>query len=174
VGESKNMLSIPENILPLSGFEITLNDDPTLETISLTLFACGCSRRCEGCQNESIQELQNGNHELLELGQIEKIILDKTPPVSSVVFCGGDFLPNYEKQLKYLIEFCKNKKLKTILYTGEKYEDIDEILKKQLDIVVSEPFILSKKQSSFPASTNQKTWIKGKLVLPSDLKINHL
>lgn len=153
-------IKISSDFLPLSSYEIVSNDDPTLETISLTLFVAGCPRRCKNCHNESLQTVTEKNCQIVSLEKIKKLILSKKILVKSIVFCGGDFLPFYEKQLETLVDFCKKENLKTILYTGETYENIKEKLKNKIDIIISEPFEYSLfSQNTFPASSNQKVWI---------------
>jgi len=158
--------------IPLASYEIVVNDDPTLETISLTLFVAGCVRRCLGCQNPDLQKITSTNHIDTSINTIKKIIEDKMCLIKSVTFCGGDFLPQNENELYEIARFCKSKKLRTIIYTGELYEKIDEKLKKYLDIIVDGPYDQSKKQSKFPASSNQRCWINGELVNCDNLKIN--
>jgi len=126
--------------IPFVNYEITTNDDPTLETISLSIFVAGCIRRCPGCQNPDIQKVTDINSKIVTLDYIKKIIEDGLCLITSVCFVGGDFLPLYEPQLYELSKFCKSKKLRTIIYTGELYEKINEKLKKYLDIIVDGPY----------------------------------
>ena len=163
----------PDNI-PLSNFEVTTNDDPTMETISLTIFVAGCVRRCIGCQNPDLQIVTDKNSKLVSLDIIKDIIERNSILVSSICFCGGDFLPNYKLQLYDLSKFCKSNDLKTIVYAGELYENIDDELKKYIDIIVDGPYNQSKKQSGFPASSNQRCWINGELVNCDELEINKI
>ena len=164
--------NISPETLPISSFEIVSNDDPTLETISLTLFVAGCPRRCLNCQNPELQEVNSKNHKLLTLDQVKEIINDKLCLIKSVTFCGGDFLPLYEIQLIELVKFCKSINLKTILYTGELFENINDYLKKDINIIVDGPYLHNKKTNRFPASSNQRCWIDGQLINCDDLEIN--
>jgi len=165
-------VKIESDKIPLTKFEITTNDDPTLETISLTLFVAGCIRKCIGCQNSELQKVTSDNHKLITVDQVKKIIKCKSCLIGSVVFCGGDFIPLYKLQLYELIRFCKMSGLKTIIYTGELFENIDDDLKIYLDIIVDGPYDQSKQQSKFPASSNQRCWINGKLVNCDNLEVN--
>lgn len=158
--------------IPLANYEITSNDDPTLEVITLTLFVAGCVRRCIDCQNPELQVVSDNNHKLISLEDIKKIINDCSILAKGVCFCGGDFLPLYKSQLYELALFCKMNGLKTIIYTGELFEDIDSDLKAVLDIIVDGPYDKSKQQSKFPASSNQRCWINGNMVNCDSLKIN--
>lgn len=151
---------------------MTTNDDPTLETISLTLFVAGCVRRCIGCQNPKLQEVNEKNHTMLSVPEIKKIIENKLCLIKSVVFCGGDFLPTNEIILIQLVDFCKSKNLKTILYTGELFENLSEYLKQNVNIIIDGPYDYHRKTNNFPASSNQRCWIDGKLTNYRNLKIN--
>ena len=166
------MIKILPNELPLAGYEITMNDDCTLETISLTLFASGCVRHCNGCQNPELQIMDEKT--IISIDQVKQIIKYKQVLIESVAFSGGDFIPLYSEQLKELICFCKNNTLKTIIYTGETYSNIDEWFKENADIIVSEPYDGDMKQGGFPASTNQKVYINGKEVDAMKLQINNI
>jgi anaerobic ribonucleoside-triphosphate reductase activating protein len=167
----KKMEISPET-LPIASFEINTNDDPTLETISLTLFVAGCARRCHGCQNPGLQEVNNINHKLFFLDEVQELIENRLCLIGSVCFCGGDFLPLYKLQLKKLIEFCKSRSLRTILYTGELFENIDEYFKNNIDIIVDGPYDQMKRTNKFPASSNQRCWINGVQAKPESLEIN--
>lgn len=165
-------MKIKPDQIPLSNFEIVTNDDPKLETISLSLFVAGCVRRCIGCQNPELQEITETNSKIVSLDYVKKIIEKSSILVTSVCFCGGDFLPIYKLQLYELVRFCKNKDLKTILYTGELFEKIDKFFQENINIIVCGPYDQSKKQPKFPASSNQRCWIDNKLVNCDKLKIN--
>lgn len=166
------MINISTDKLPLAGFEVTFNDDPEMETLSLMLFVSGCTRTCKGCQNPELQKPRE--KDIMSISAVKKIIDEKSKYIGSVSFSGGDFLPLYENQLKQLISYCIILKLKTILYTGEKYNDINNWFKENIDIIVSEPFDINRKQSKYPASSNQKVWIKGIEINPNTLKINKI
>lgn len=157
--------------VPVAGWEITTTEDPTKETVSLTIFIQGCTRRCDGCLNPELQSFDKSLN--IPLENIQKLIDTASKAVcGSVCFCGGDWLPTFKNALEVLIDFCREKKIRTILYTGEYYEDIPEILKEKIDIIVSDPFDITKLQEGFPASSNQRVWIDGERVDPKTLKIN--
>lgn len=166
------MLKILSNELPLAGYEITFNDDPTQETISLSLFVSGCVRRCDGCQNPELQKIDKSK--ITSLNQIKQLIKSKQQLIGSVAFSGGDFIPLFYNQLKELMTFCTNNNLKIIIYTGETYNNIDNWVRENANIIISEPYEKDKKQGSFPASTNQKVWINGEEINEKKLKINNL
>ena len=111
---------------------------------------------------------------IISINQVKKIIKSKQVLIDSVAFSGGDFIPLYSEQLKELICFCKNNTLKTIIYTGETYDKINEWFRENSDIIVSEPYDSDMKQGGFPASTNQRVYINGKEVDVKKLQINNM
>lgn len=157
--------------LPLISAQITCNDDPTLETISLTLFVSGCVRRCEGCQNPELQVIPDEDT-WYEIVNICNVIRSKVGLIGSVCFSGGDFLPLYERQLIFLVEYCQKLGLKTILYTGESYKNINFWLKSNINIITSEIFDIGLYQNMIPASSNQVVYINGVLTPHENLEIN--
>lgn len=169
----KNILS---DEIPFVSYELNMNDDPEMNTISLTLFIAGCPRNCLGCQNESLKQIKiNENCNLVSINYIKNLIKEKSILCKSVCFCGGDWLPWYENQLIKLINYCKELNLKTIVYTGELYNNIDEWIKINTSIIVSEPYIEELKwKYTFPITKNQQVHINNILIDPKDLKINNI
>lgn len=165
-------MKISDDELPLNSYEINFNDDPTLETIVLTLYVSGCVRRCIGCHNPQLQEVDLST--LVPIQYIEKLILNMKPLIGSVCFCGGDFIPLYTNQLRKIIKICKLNNLRTILYTGELYENIDPDIRENLDIIIDGPYEQDKKNThfSFPASSNQRVFIKGIQYPIDELAVN--
>lgn len=160
-----------ERPIPIAGFQTTLNDDPFL-SISLTIFCSGCKFHCEGCQQPLLQNPKNG--ELMDFLQIKYTIDRHTDLIESVCFCGGDWI-FYPDQLKKVSIYAKMLNLKTILYTGCLYEKISSEILKYIDVVIDGKFDHEKQQNSFPASKNQRIFVKGKKIDdPSSLPINNL
>jgi anaerobic ribonucleoside-triphosphate reductase activating protein len=165
---------IGSEFIPLAGIDINNNDDPTLETMCLTLFVYGCPRRCINCQNPELQTIPK-NIVLTSIVDVKKLI-EKYYNflIKSVAFCGGDFLPYYECQLIELSKYCKELGLKTILYTGELYESINKSVKNLIDITVDGPYQNdNKNETQFPPSKNQRVFIDGIQIDPGVLKINN-
>jgi anaerobic ribonucleoside-triphosphate reductase activating protein len=157
--------------IPIAGFQTTLNDDPFL-TISLTIFCSGCKFNCEGCQQPLLQDPKNG--EPMNFLQIKSVIDKHINLIESVCFCGGDWI-FYPDQLKKVSTYVRTLNLKTILYTGCLYERISNEILECMDIIIDGKFDCKKQQSSFPASKNQRIFVKGKKIDdPSSLPINNL
>jgi len=150
-----------ENIVPILGFEVTTNDDPQLDGMGLTIFCSGCMFDCNGCQNPTGKNPDNGIK--MSLDDIKSKIKDSKDLVKSVTFCGGEFTL-YPNQLKELSKYCKDSDLKTILYTGNLYENLDKVYVDYLDIVVDGPYNEDLRQNIFPATRNQRVWVSGKLL----------
>lgn len=158
-----------KSFIPIAGFQTTLNDDPFL-TISLTIFCSGCKFDCEGCQQPILQDPRNGKP--MGPSQIKSEISKHIGLIESVCFCGGDWI-FYSYHLKEVSTYVKSLNLKTILYTGCLYENISKDILEYIDIVVDGKFDCKKQQNSFPASKNQRVFIKGIEVNPSILPINN-
>jgi anaerobic ribonucleoside-triphosphate reductase activating protein len=157
--------------LPLGALEITLNDDPTLETISLTIYVQGCIRKCIGCHNPEFQEFNENN--LIDIEDLKDIIKEKCSSLcTSVCFCGGDFLPKFAEQLEVLVDYCNELNVRTILYTGERYQDIPGETRNKIDIIITDPYDINLATDKFPASENQRVWMNTMRVNPDTLAIN--
>jgi pyruvate-formate lyase-activating enzyme len=154
--------------ISIAGHQVTLNDDPFL-SISLTIFCSGCRFNCKGCQQPLLQDPKNGT--MMDFFQIKTIIDKHVDLVDSVCFCGGDWI-FYQKFLRKVSSYCKYLKLKTILYTGCLYEQISPEISKNIDVIIDSKFDVSKKQTSFPPSENQRVFLNGKQVCPNELPIN--
>ena len=153
------------------GVEITLNDDPELSGCGLTIFCCGCPHACPGCHTPDSWIPENGK--LTPIKDLKKKIEDSLPLIKYVCFCGGEFLL-YRKALIELADWCKTLKLKTILFTGYDYHAISEDVRETIDVIVDGKYREDLKQIKFPASTNQKVFIKGVSVDPLTLPINQV
>jgi len=155
--------------IPILGISTTLNDDPELTGVTLTIFCSGCPHKCEDCQTPMSWDVSNGK--LMEIEEIKNKIKKSISLIKSVCFCGGEFLL-YEKQLIELGNFCNIQNIKTILYTGYVYEEINSDIIKLMDIIIDGKYMKELKQNSFPASSNQRVWKYGNIINHSDLRIN--
>lgn len=157
------MGSLSAKIIPEVYF--SFNDHPFRKP-SFVLYFCGCPHKCKNCHSP---ELQNENyfgcqevdcHSLLEIIKFYHNIYKKY--VESLVLLGGDpvvyakFLQEFLKDLKADLNF------EVVLYTGFLFEDIDESLKDYVDIIVDGKYIDELKTNKFPASSNQRIFVKDK------------
>ena len=154
--------------VPIMGMQSTLNDDPDKLGVGLTIFASGCIHKCKNCQNPESQDVSNGTPMTLE--EIKRKIYESVKLVKSVTFSGGDFYL-YTEALKELSTYAKlDLKLKTILYTGFKYEDLDQEIINHIDIIIDGKYNSEEAQNTFPASKNQNVFKNGKQLSEKEIK----
>lgn len=95
--------------------------------ISLVIFTAGCMLRCPYCHNPDIIE----GGELKEIQEIFREISDSLDFIDSVVLTGGEPLIQY-REVKTILNYCKNHDLNTKLDTNGYYP---ELLKELIDLV---------------------------------------
>ena len=149
--------------------EITLNDDPELSGIGLTIFFAGCPHKCEGCHNPRSWDSRNGD--LIDKEEIEEKIRKSSTLIKSVCFCGGEPLL-YKEALVDLTKFCRSYGLKVILYTGYLFEEIDKDIIHNVDTIIDGKYVEELESGTFPASDNQRVFIDGQQINPKELQIN--
>ena len=162
-------------MLPIAKFEIGFIDDPFLRP-SLNIYVCGCWHKCKNCQNKELQDPDSELCQRYTLSQIcQKIDTIKNSFVKSIVYLGGDF-GFYPIRLFEISKFAHECNLANVFYTGFKLEDINPKYLAHIDVVIDGKYIEELKQDSFPASLNQRVWVKkeGRFVAidPKILPIN--
>lgn len=151
-------------IIPEIGFSFI---DHPFRKPSLLLFFCGCYRNCKGCQSPELQNPNNSDCIEISVYQLEKILnyylSNYNNKINSLVICGGEPLL-YTDFLISLLDKIKEKypNLEIVLYTGFKFEDISDNLKKYLDFIIDGEYREDLKTYSFPASANQRVFYKNK------------
>ena len=131
---------------------------------SFVLYFCGCFRNCPGCHSP---ELQNPYSDLCQTVTTEELIsvleyyIEKfRNKITSIVLLGGDPVL-YAKDIVKVFSYLKKKYvLEVVLYTGELFENLDADLKDVVDLVVDGEYQETLKTGSFPASANQRIFIK--------------
>ncbi len=146
--------------ISLLGIQTTINDDPFLSGVGLTIFAAGCPHHCVGCHTPESWDIENGSYVLVD--DIKSKIQNSVSIIKYVAFCGGEFIL-YNDALLQLSAFSKELGLKTILYTGYYYDQLKYTDIKYIDVIVDGPFIEAQKQAIFPASKNQRVWVDGEV-----------
>jgi len=149
--------------------QIVLNDDPELEGITLTIFLSGCDHACKNCHNPVSWDPKNGT--IIDIKEIEDKIDDSVSLIKSLCFCGGEPLLQPEAVRK-LTNKAKSHGLKTILYTGYLFEEISKDIREMIDIIIDGRYMDECYQTHYPASTNQRVFIRGQEVDPKTLSIN--
>jgi len=142
----------------------SFNDHP-LRKPSLVVYFCGCPHRCKGCYSP---ELQNPHYEICSNFTPDEVVrrilsyrarmLDR---VNSLVLLGGDPVL-YSEGLSAALEKLKEKvpDFEIVLYTGFLFEEVPEKLKEKVDVVIDGKYREDLKTGKFPASSNQRVWIK--------------
>jgi anaerobic ribonucleoside-triphosphate reductase activating protein len=123
-------------------------------SIAVAVYFAGCSIRCPGCQNKHLWDRANG--QLMSL-EVVCSTIGQHPLADAIVFLGGE--PT--DQIDFLQGICTtmvNKK--RVLYTGREFEWLPASLCNQLDMVVCGPYREEMHIDKWPASTNQRIFIK--------------
>lgn len=147
----------------------------------VTLWCCGCQRKCPGCFNVEAQDPNFGQK--FDDSVKEKIFKELANPVcSGLSLMGGEPMSKLSDNRIQMIQLCKECKEKfphknIWMWSGYSYEELsnDETTKdilKYIDVLVDGPFIVEKKDLSCPwrGSTNQRvidvksTLAKGKVI----------
>lgn len=133
----------------------------------VTLWVCGCSRKCPGCFNPDAQNPEYGK--LFDDEAKEKIFKELANPiVSGLSLMGGEPMSKLSDNRKQVIQLCKECKEKfpdkdIWMWSGYTFEELkaEETTGKILDyidVLVDGPFVQEKKDPSCPyrGSTNQR------------------
>lgn len=124
----------------------------------------GCEHHCKGCQNPQTWDYNNGKPFTYDTLNTLIALLNK-PYIKGLTISGGDPLApaNINTVLsicKYIKDYTYNKDI--WIYTGYKFEEISDNIKKYVDAVVDGEFELNNRDITlrFRGSTNQKIWHK--------------
>ncbi len=154
--------------VPFVKLEVTFVDDP-LCRISLALYVAGCKRRCPGCHNPQLQDPKNGKPEELEtIQQMANPIL-LSGVVASVVFLGGDWAM-YPEAYVQMARWARKKKLGTVLYTGDRIENLPQDVCDASDFIKDGPYV-KELPSVYPPSSNQRVFLHGEPVKVEELPL---
>lgn len=161
-----------EACVPFVRLDVTGVDDPEAK-LGIVLYVAGCSRRCPGCHNRDLQ--LSRNHTFVPTGTvvnyIDRYLKDKKASelIECVVFQGGDWM-EYPEAYSDLASIVKVRGYRTVLYTGEYYENLAESVREMSDWVIDGPWE-EDKVSVFPPSSNQRVFRHGQLVDPEELPL---
>jgi len=123
------------------------------DQISLNIYAQGCKKRCNGCQNPDLQDFNGGK--LLNISDIDSLLSDYSL-CGWVCWLGGDAIYQEESLIEFNKEF-KKRGLRIALYTGLEFEELSESVLETLDLVVDGEWI------GIPVTdntTNQSIWYR--------------
>lgn len=159
-------------LIPFVRLDVSGIDDPEA-AMAVVLYAAGCPRRCPGCHNPGLQEA--GDHPLRSaeevISYLERFFArdEAFTLIEAVVFQGGDWA-------EYPIVYCavalwlRVKGFRTVLYTGEVFENLPEHVRETSDWVIDGPWE-EDKPSVFPPSINQRVFHRGQRVDPEQLPL---
>lgn len=144
--------------------KITTCDVSNGEGIGVVLWVSGCDIQCPGCHNKETWDPKSGK-EFTEKDL--NLILNelKKPYISRFTLSGGHpLMPCNRKNVRELLQKIRNDCpfIEIWLYTGYKYENLDEeckyICDNLCDIIVDGPYIESERDISLPfrGSKNQR------------------
>jgi len=157
-------------LVPIARVEVSTVDDPDCG-VSIAVFVAGCRRSCSGCQNPELRSTKSFKFQPLSdvVGRISRLVSQSGDLVSSVVFVGGEGMLYVSAYIRLAL-WCQSQKLKVVLYTGEKYEDVPDGVRQVSDFVIDGEW----KQDMpgiFPPSTNQRVFHRGELVTSEKLPL---
>jgi len=158
--------------IPFIRAEVSGIDDPEAGT-AIILFVAGCPRSCPECHNPQLQDASA--YVGISVGFIVECLggmLDHGATavlVEAVVFQGGDWA-EYPEAYCEIAEWCRQKGLRTVLYTGELYENLPETVRRASDWVIDGPWDQDV-VSVFPPSSNQRVFHQGRSVEPEQLPL---
>lgn len=157
-------------LVPLVRVELSTADDPECG-ISVALFVAGCRHRCLGCQNPELQTTQGFKFQPIEdvISRVRTVVDRSGGLVDSVVFLGGDWML-YQNSYLRVTQWARGRSLKTVLYTGEKYEDLSEAVRQASEWVIDGDW-RQDLPGVYPASTNQRVFHRGQLTSPESLPL---
>lgn len=99
----------------------------------------GCNIRCAGCCNPELQELKVAN--IMTVGEVVKLAIQSQldNQIEGVTFLGGE--PTLQDGLLFLVKRLSALNIGTILFTGKDYDELDDELKKSVDLVIDGSFV---------------------------------
>lgn len=134
-------------------------DSANGDGLRVSLFVSGCSLHCKGCFNKDAWD-KNYGKEFTEETMDTLLEALRNPWIDGLSILGGDPLEDYNvPTVNYIVALVKQMfPKKTIwMWTGRKYEKIKDLaLLKYVDVLITEPFIESKKcYGKYYGSSNQ-------------------
>ena len=148
----------------VSVFSFSFNDHPFRKP-SVVIHFCGCVHRCRGCHSKALWDPDSNYCEKFTVEELKEKVLDQFAKaggmVKSLVLLGGDPVEQYPLLADFLEELKKDvPDLEIVLYTGYLFEDLPERLLDAVNIVVDGKYMENLQTGKFPASSNQRVWLK--------------
>lgn len=127
---------------------------------SLTIWFSGCSMHCDGCQNTTLWDRDNGVEYEVDGLLIDPIVNEcKSLDIDTVVLLGGEPLEQDIADLLKLVTELKRNGLNIWLYTGKEFDEVPVVIKDYCSVIKTGKYIDALKKDGFPASSNQSVWV---------------
>lgn len=158
---------------PFVKLDVTGVDDPEA-AVAVVLYVAGCPRRCPGCHNPNLQQV--GDHPPRSSNEVICYLEgffardEASTLIEAVVFQGGDWA-EYPVVYCEIAAWARQKGFRTVLYTGEVFENLPKPVREASDWVVDGPWEQDM-VSVFPPSSNQRVFHQGRRVEPEQLPLH--
>lgn len=103
--------------------------------ISLAIHVSGCALRCRNCHSSDLWNSKVGAE--LDRESLMELMTKYKKYVTCILFMGGEW---EHENLISLIEIARSEQVKTALYTGLEYEDVNEQILSKLDYIKVGPY----------------------------------
>lgn len=142
-------------------------NNPGSDGPAFTIWFAGCSVGCEGCHNPDLQSRDNGKY--YETHDIIPMVMNMTMmdrKYNDVILLGGEPLEQDEHELLNLCGTLVYLGFRIWLYTSKEISEIPMFLINNCHFIKTGPYRKEIKSNMFPASLNQKVYIRqnGRLI----------
>ena len=140
--------------------------------VRCSLWVSGCSHGCRGCFNQKAWSYSYGSTFTQQV--LDDILNDLSRPfITGLTILGGEPLDKQNLDtVEYVLKAVRTKFGETkdiVLYTGYLFEEVDEKIKKLVDIIIDGKYDVSQPTSKcFRGSDNQVMWSKKDNIWYSD------
>ena len=161
-----------EACVPFVRLDVSGIDDPEVG-MAVILYVAGCSRRCPGCHNPDLQHTRD--YPFVSVGDVKGYLekffarAEAAALIEAVVFQGGDWV-EYPDAYCEVAEWARRKGFRTVLYTGEVYENLPKNVREASTWIVDGSWEQDNR-SVFPSSSNQRVFHQGRRVEPEQLPL---
>lgn len=159
-------------VAPFVRLDVSGVDDPEAG-MAVIMYVAGCSKRCPGCHNPELQ--RPDDYPLMTAGELNwklEQFFSRNPAVElveAIVFQGGEW-GEYPTVYAEVAAWAQQKGFRTVLYTGQIYEDLLKSVQEVSDWVIDGPWDQAN-ISVFPPSSNQRVFHQGRRVEPDQLPL---
>lgn len=132
---------------------------------SVTIWVCGCDRRCKNCFNSELWDA-NAGKPFTQAAKDKLFTSLSKPHIKNFVILGGEPLSKYNAD--EIVELCREIKenfdIQIIVYTGYSFKELENIDLQYFDIIIDGSFEEEKRvYNDYRGSSNQRCWRRGEL-----------